>query len=255
MIPIKTPAEIEIMRQVCRGAALVLKYMETLVRPGVSTLEIDDAARDYMAKLGIKSACYGYKVGRLPRFPRHTCISVNEEVVHGIPKRERIIRAGDIVSLDVVVCDNGFFGDNARTVLVEPVSKEVRALCQTSEEALYLGIAQARAGNRVHDISHAIERHVRFGNYGIVDQYVGHGVGREMHEDPQVPCQGTAGTGALLKPGMTLAIEPMINLGTGAVTVLDDRWTAVSRDRKPSAHYEHTVLITDGDAEILTTAD
>ncbi|MDR1497400.1 MAG: type I methionyl aminopeptidase [Puniceicoccales bacterium] len=254
MIPVKTPAEIAIMRQVCRGAALVLQYIESLVRPGVSTLEIDEAARDYMAKLGVESACYGYKVGRLPRFPSYTCISVNEEVVHGIPSRKRIIRQGDVVSLDVVVRDSGFFGDNARTILVEPVSNEVRALCQTGEEALYLGIAQARAGNRVHDISHAIERHVRFGNYGIVDQYVGHGIGREMHEDPQVPNQGAAGTGALLRPGMTIAIEPMINLGTGAVTVLSDRWTAVTKDSKPSVHYEHTVLITDGEAEILTIA-
>ncbi|MDR2844887.1 MAG: type I methionyl aminopeptidase [Puniceicoccales bacterium] len=252
MIPIKTPAEIENMRQVCRAAALVLDHLVGLVKPGVTTLQLDEAARDFMAKLGVESACYNYKVGRLPAFPGYTCISVNEEVVHGIPSKKRVIRKGDIVSLDVVVRDNGFHGDNARTVLVEPVATEVRDLCKATEEALYLGIAQARAGNRVHDISHAIERHVKFGNYGIVEQYVGHGVGRSMHEDPQVPCLGAAGTGPLLKPGMTLAIEPMINLGTGAVTVLEDGWTAVSRDHKPSAHYEHTVLITKDEPEILT---
>lgn len=240
------------MRQVCRAAARVLDQVCLLVKPGVTTLELDEAARDIMAKLGVVSGSYNYKIGRLPPFPGYTCISVNEEVVHGIPSKKRIIRAGDVVSVDVVVQDNGFFGDNARTVLVDPVAEEVRALCATTREALYHGIEQARAGNRVHDISHAIEKHVRFGNYGIVEDYVGHGIGRKMHEDPQVPCLGAAGTGALLKPGMVLAIEPMINLGTGAVTLLDDGWTVVSRDRKPSAHYEHTVLITEGDPEILT---
>lgn len=252
MIPIKTPAEIEIMRQVCRAAALVLEHVAGLVKAGVTTLQLDEAARDYMAKLGVESGSFNYKSGRLPPFPGYTCISVNEEVVHGIPSKKRIIRKGDIVTVDVVVRDNGFHGDNARTILVEPVAQEVRDLCKTTEEALYLGIAQARPGNRVHDISHAIERHVKFGNYGIVEQYVGHGVGRKMHEDPQVPCLGAAGTGALLKPGMTLAIEPMINLGTGVVTILEDGWTAVSRDHKPSAHYEHTVLITENEPEILT---
>jgi methionyl aminopeptidase len=252
MIPIKTPEEIAIMRQVCRAAALVLDNVAKLVKVGVTTAELDLAARDQMAKLGVESGCYNYKIGRNRPFPGYTCISVNEEVVHGIPTTKRKIRPGDIVTLDVVVRDNGFYGDNARTILVEPVAKEVRDLCTATEEALYHGIAQARAGNRVHDISHAIEKHVKFGNYGIVEQFVGHGVGRSMHEDPQVPCLGNAGTGALLKPGMTLAIEPMINLGTGAVTILDDGWTAVSRDRRPSAHYEHTVLITNGEPEILT---
>ncbi|MDR2862937.1 MAG: type I methionyl aminopeptidase [Puniceicoccales bacterium] len=252
MIPIKTAAEITLMRQVCRAAAAVLDELTLLVRPGVTTQELDEAARNIMAAHGVESASLNYKHGR-HRYPAYTCISVNEEVVHGIPGK-RIIHTGDIVSLDVVVRAKGFVGDNARTVLVEPVAADVRALCKTTEEALHVGIAQARPGNRVHDISHAIERHVRFANYGIVEQFVGHGVGRGMHEEPQVPNLGRPGTGALLRPGMTLAIEPMINLGKPAVIVTQDGWTAVTKDGSPSAHYEHTVLITDGEPEILTRA-
>ncbi|MDR2863521.1 MAG: type I methionyl aminopeptidase [Puniceicoccales bacterium] len=250
MIPIKTAAEIALMREVCRAAATVLQRLVPLVQVGVTTQALDDAAKTFMDELGVESASYNYKHGR-HRFPAYTCISVNEEVVHGIPG-PRVIQAGDIVSLDVVVRGKGFVGDNARTVLVEPVAQDVRALCKTTEEALYIALEQARAGNRVHDISHAVQKHVRFGNYGIVEQFVGHGVGRNMHEDPQIPNLGTPRTGALLRPGMTLAIEPMINLGTGDVIVTSDGWTAVTKDRRPSAHYEHTVLITDGAPEILT---
>lgn len=251
MIPIKTSAEIAVMREACRIAAQVLADMVPLVVPGVSTGELDTAAKGFIEKLGAESACYHYKMGRHV-YPAYTCISINEEVVHGIPSPKRVIQPGDIVSLDVVLRYKGFVGDNARTVLVEPVAENVRALCKTTEEALYLGIQQARAGNRVHDISHAIERHVRFGNYGIVEQFVGHGVGRQMHEAPEIPNLGKPGTGDKLRPGMTLAIEPMINLGTGAVVVAPDGWTALTKDRKPSAHYEHTVLITEGYPEILT---
>jgi methionyl aminopeptidase len=254
MIPIKTPDEIAQMREVCRGAALVLKSVAALVRPGVSTLELDLAARDFMATYGVESACYDYRIGRLPRFPGHTCISLNETVVHGIPSARRIIKPGDVVSLDVVVSRKGFIGDNARTVLVEPAGAEVATLCKITEEALYLAIAQARSGNRVHDISHAVERHVKPYNYGIIDSFVGHGVGRQMHEDPQIPNEGQPNTGALLRPGMTLAIEPMIALGTGKTVITSDRWTANTRDGQPAAHYEHTVLITDNEPEILTRA-
>ena len=253
MIPIKNAREIEAMREAGKAAALVLKQVAALVRPGVTTQFLDEAARDIMNAIGVESACYNYKTGRRQHFPGYTCISINEEVVHGIPSAKRTIREGDIVSVDVVIRRNRFIADNAKTVLVEPVAKEVRELCKAAEEALYLGIAQARAGNRVHDISHAIERHIRFSNYGIVDQFVGHGVGRALHEDPQVPNQGTPGTGAILKAGMTLAIEPMINLGTGHTIIAPDGWTALTRDNKPSAHFEHTVLITEGEPEILTT--
>ena len=252
MIPIKTSAEIAVMRDACRIAAQVLEEMALRVAEGVSTYELDQVGRATMERLGAESACYQYKVGRNV-FPAFTCISINDEIVHGIPTQSRIIQSGDIVSLDVVIRYKGFVGDNARTILVEPVADEVKALCKTTEEALYVGIAQARSGNRVHDISHAIERHVRFGNYGIVEQFVGHGVGRRMHEEPQIPNLGRPGTGALLRPGMTLAIEPMINLGTGNLRMAKDGWTALTQDGKASAHFEHTVLITEGDPEILTT--
>ena len=251
MIPIKTSAEIAVMREACRVAAQVLEEMAIAVAPGVSTQYLDQLGKAAMDRLGAESACYKYKVGR-HTYPAYTCISINDEIVHGIPSQLRIIHPGDIVALDVVVRYKGFVGDNARTLLIEPVAEEVRALCKTTEEALYVGIEQARAGNRVHDISHAIECHVRFGNYGIVEQFVGHGVGSRIHEEPQVPNLGRPGTGPVLRPGMTLAIEPMINLGSGDLRIAKDGWTALTRDGKPSAHFEHTVLITEGEPEILT---
>ncbi|MDR2429359.1 MAG: type I methionyl aminopeptidase [Puniceicoccales bacterium] len=251
MIPIKTAAEIAIMREVCLAAAIVLSRMVPLVRAGVTTQELDVAGRDFMKELGVESGSYNYKHGRL-RFPAHTCISVNDEVVHGVPSPCRAIQPGDVVSLDVVVRKKGFSGDNACTVLVEPVSTEVRALCETTREALYAAIDQARAGNRVHDISHAVQRHVRFANYGIVEEYVGHGIGRDLHEAPQIPNFGKPGTGALLRPGMTLAVEPMITLGAADIVLAADGWTVRTKDGKPAAHYEHTILITEGPPEILT---
>ena len=250
MIPIKSADEIEAMRKACRIAAVILDKVCALVAPGVSTYELDLAAKSLMDELGAVSACYNYQVGRL-RFPGYTCISVNEEVVHGIPSLKRVIRPGDIVSVDVTVRVDGFIGDNARTVLVEPVATDIRKLCEVTEEALRLGIAQARAGNRVCDISQAVEKCVSKHKYGIVEKFVGHGVGRGLHEEPQIPNYGRE-IRDLLKPGMTLAIEPMINLGTGRVVDSGDGWTYVTKDRRASAHYEHTVLVTDGAPEILT---
>ena len=250
MIPIKTADEIDAMRVACRTAAVILDKVCKLVAPGVSTYELDLAAKSFMDELGAISACYNYQVGRL-RYPGYTCISVNEEVVHGIPSLKRVIRPGDIVSVDVTVRVNGFIGDNARTVLVEPVPAEIQKLCEVTEQALYLGIAQARAGNRVCDISQAVEKHVSKQKYGIVEKFVGHGVGRGLHEEPQIPNYGKE-IKSVLKPGMTLAIEPMINLGTGRVVDAGDGWTYVTKDRRASAHYEHTVLVTDGEPEILT---
>lgn len=250
MIPVKTPEEIVLMRTACRVAADVLDKVCALVKPGVSTYELDMAAKGFMDELGAVSACYNYKSGS-KRFPGYTCISVNEEVVHGIPSLKRVIREGDIVSVDVTVRVGGYIGDNARTVLVEPVSLPVRKLCELTEEALYLGIAQARAGNRVCDISKAIQKHIAKGGYGIVQKFVGHGVGRDLHEEPQIPNYGSE-VKSRLAPGMTLAIEPMINLGHHDVIDSGDGWTYITRDRRPSAHYEHTVLVTEGDPEILT---
>lgn len=250
MIPIKNAGEIAAMREACRAAAVVLDKVCALVVPGVSTYELDLAAKSFMDEIGATSACYNYANGRL-RFPGYTCISVNEEVVHGIPSLKRVVRPGDIVSVDVTVRVNGFIGDNARTVPVEPVSGEIKKLCEITEQALYLGIAQARSGNRVCDISQAVEKHVSKHRYGIVDRFVGHGVGRGLHEEPQIPNYGRE-VKSVLKPGMTLAIEPMINLGTGRVVDSGDGWTYVTKDRRPSAHYEHTVLVTEGEPEILT---
>lgn len=251
MIPVKTDAEIAVMREACRIAATVLNETAKLTAVGVSTGELDLAAKEFIEKFGAESACFNYKSGR-NRFPAYTCISVNEEVVHGIPSPARIIKSGDIVSLDVVIRYKGFVGDNARTILVGDVPPAVRELCKITEESLYVAIQYARPGNRVGDISSAVEKYIRPHNYGIVEQFVGHGVGRSMHEEPQIPNTGRAGTGDKLRAGMTLAIEPMINLGTGAVLIAPDGWTAYAKDRKPSAHYEHTILVTDGEPEILT---
>ena len=177
---------------------------------------------------------------------------MNEEIVHGIGTMRRTILAGDVVSIDVVVRHRGFIGDNARTVLIEPTVEENAALIDATCESLNYAISFARAGNRVGDISNAVERFIKRHNYGIVREFVGHGVGKTMHELPQIPNFGRRGSGSLLKPGMCLAIEPMINLGSGKIDMLEDGWTAVTRDRKPSAHFEHTVLVTNGEPEILT---
>lgn len=250
MIPVKTPEEIVRMRRACAIAADILDRVCALVKPGVSTYELDMAAKGVMDELGAVSACFNYRSGS-KRFPGYTCISVNEEVVHGVPSLKRIVREGDIVSVDVTVRVDGFIGDNARTVLVEPVSVPVRKLCELTEQALYEGVAQAVPGNRVCDISKAIQRHIAKGGYGIVRKFVGHGVGRDLHEEPQIPNYGSE-VKDLLAPGMTLAIEPMINMGHHDVVDSGDGWTYVTRDRRPSAHYEHTVLVTEGAPEILT---
>lgn len=251
MIPIKSPAEIERMRDACRIAAHVLEVMKTHVREGVSTYELDQIARNLMMEEGATSACYQHQIGNR-RFPSYTCISVNEEVVHGIASLQRVLQRGDVVALDVTVVYQGFIGDNASTVRVGEVAPEIDRLVRVTEEAMYEGIAQARSGHRVGDISHAVQRYVESRGFSVVREFVGHGVGRSMHEEPQIPNFGRKGKGELLKPGMTLAIEPMVNLGRHEVDVLADGWTVVTRDRRPSAHFEHTVLVTTGDPEILT---
>ncbi len=251
MIPIKTTEEIARMRDACRVAATILEAMKAHVREGVSTYELDQIARDLMLDEGAVSACYNYQIGR-KTFPSHTCISVNEEVVHGIASPKRLLREGDVVALDVTVVYRGFIGDNACTVCVGEVEPSVNQLVKVTEGALHAGIKQARSGGRVGDISHAIQRHVEDRGLSVVREFVGHGVGRSMHEEPQIPNFGRRGAGPKLLPGMTLAIEPMVNAGRHEVEVLSDGWTVVTRDRRPSAHFEHTVLITSGDPEILT---
>lgn len=246
MIPIKSANEIQRMRASCAAAAEVLEIIGAMCVPGVTTKELDEAAGEWIKKLGGKSPFLGYK-----GFPCHTCISVNEEVVHGIAGKRRV-QYGDIVSLDVGIILDGYVGDNARTFAVGVVKPRTQELLRVTEKALYAGIGQARPGNRVGDISHAVQTLVEASGFSVVREFVGHGVGRKMHEDPQIPNFGRAKEGPKLKPGMTLAIEPMVNGGTYEVQMLSDGWTVVSADGQPSAHFEHTVLVTEGEAEILT---
>ena len=246
MIPINSASDIERMRAACRAAAEVMRAVAALIRPGRTTKELDEAAAELIRQRGGKSPFLGYK-----GFPGHICVSVNEEVVHGIPSQRRV-QYGDIVSLDVGIVLDGFVGDNATTVAVGVVPVRVQELLEATQDGLRAGIAAARPGNRVGDISHAVQTTVEARGFSVVREFVGHGVGRKMHEEPQIPNFGSAGTGPKLKPGITLAIEPMINLGGYAVRMLNDGWTVVTADGSPSAHFEHTVLVTERDAEILT---
>ena len=251
MIPIKNDIEIQAMREACKIAATVLNRLCLVVEAGMNTYDLDQLAKKYIEGFGAKSACYNYKVGSR-RFPAYTCISVNEEVIHGIGSLSRVLEEGDIVTFDVCVSYNGFIGDNARTVLIGPVATEVAELVQVTEKALYHGIGLARPLKRIGDISFAIQQHVESSGFSVVRDFVGHGVGRSMHEEPQIPNFGRKHTGPKLKPGMTLAIEPMVNSGSSEVKYGPDGWTALACDGKPTAHFEHTVLITEGEAEILT---
>jgi methionyl aminopeptidase len=250
-IPIKDKAGIAKMREACAIAAEVLARLQPMVRPGITTQDLEEAGRDLIARRGARSACYGYQHGSR-RYPAYTCISVNEEVVHGIPTFKRVLREGDIVSLDIVVEYQGYVGDNAATVPVAAVSPQIAKLLSVSRTALDLGIQQAQVGNRIGDISHAIQSHVEANGFSVVRDMVGHGVGIAMHEPPEIPNFGRAGSGERIKPGMTLAIEPMVNLGGYRTKVLADGWTVVTADQKPSAHFEHTVLTTGSGPEILT---
>lgn len=254
MIPIKSESEIQSMRDACRIAATVLDRLCRIVAPGVNTYDLDQEGRKLLAGMDARSACFGYQVGN-KRFPAYTCLSVNDEIVHGIGDLRRILREGDLVSVDVCVEYKGFIGDNARTIGVGTISEENQALLQRSEESLYKGIDEARPSNRVGAISNAVERHIRPFGYGIIRDFVGHGVGRSMHEPPQIPNFGPRHRGDRLKPGMTLAIEPMVALGRPQVVMADDGWTALTIDGSPAAHFEHTVLVTGGDPEILTVPD
>ncbi len=251
MIPIKNNTEIQKMREACQVAAIVLDQLAACVEAGVSTYDLDQLGKKFMAELGADSACFNYEVGS-KCYPAYTCISINEEVVHGIGRLDRTLKLGDCVSLDVVVRYQGFIGDNARTVVIPPASEQVNHLVDSTEAALDYAIKYTKPGNRVGDISNAVQRFVEKRQLAVVRDFVGHGVGRSMHEEPQIPNFGQKGSGPKLKPGMTLAIEPMINLGSSQVEIAEDGWTVLTRDRKPSAHFEHTVLICPNGAEILT---
>ncbi len=246
MIVIKNEREIRAMREACAVASEVLDAVCGFVTPGVTTRDIDQFAADRIAIYGAKSAFLGYR-----GYPCHMCISVNEQVVHGLSGTRRI-QFGDILSLDVGVVLNGFIGDNARTVPAGACDIEAQKLIDVTEKALYEGISKAVAGNRVRDISSAIQTLVEANGMSVVREFVGHGVGRSMHEEPQIPNYVDGTSSPKLRAGMTLAIEPMVNLGRAGVEILKDGWTVVTRDRKPSAHFEHTVLVNDGSPEILT---
>ncbi|MEI6344664.1 MAG: type I methionyl aminopeptidase [Verrucomicrobiota bacterium] len=245
-IPIKTSAEIEKMRASGRAAATILARLSGLVQPGFTTGEIDAKAAEWMAELGCRSAFLGYR-----NFPGQTCLSVNEEVVHGIGGSRRL-EYGDIIKIDVGVVLNGWIGDTATTVFCGVVNPETERLCLATKKILDSAIPYAVAGRRLGDLSHHIESEALREGFSVVREFVGHGVGRRLHEEPQIPNYGRRGSGPKLKPGMTLAIEPMINLGEEGVRILEDGWTVVTSDGKPSAHFEHTVLITENEPEVLT---
>jgi methionyl aminopeptidase len=245
-IILKSPQEIEKMRRANRVVAEILQEVKAAARPGVKTRELDELAVGLLEKRGARSAFKGYS-----GYPAVLCTSVNEEVVHGIPS-DRVLKDGDILSLDFgAVCDD-YYGDAAITVPVGTIPEEARLLLRVTEEALYKGIEKARPGNHVGDISAAVQRHVESLGFSAVRDFVGHGIGRFMHERPQVPNFGVPGRGVRLKAGMTLAIEPMINAGGYEVVVLDDGWTAVTKDRSLSAHFEHSVAITENGPYILS---
>jgi methionyl aminopeptidase len=251
MIPIKNAEAIKRMRDACAIAATVLARLKEQVRPGITTYDLDQIGRDLITALGARSACHGYQL-HSRRYPAYTCLSVNEEVVHGIGSLKRILRDGDILSLDVVVEYNGYIGDNALTVPIGAIPPRTAELLKVTAEALQIGIKQAVPGNRIGDISHAVQNFVEAHGFSVVREMVGHGVGRAMHEEPQIPNFGRRNSGDKIKPGMTLAIEPMVNLGRHEVRTLSDGWTVVTTDGSPSAHFEHTVLTTESAPEILT---
>ncbi|HEY2614637.1 MAG TPA: type I methionyl aminopeptidase, partial [Chthoniobacterales bacterium] len=240
MIPIKSPKEIERMRQACRTAREILERVSELVRPGITTREVDDAAADLMQERGVKSAFLGYRLGHRV-FPGNICISLNDEIVHGIGSQRRV-QYGDIVKLDIGVIEDGWVGDTASTVAVGMIDERTERLLRVTQSALSRAIEIASEGVRLGDVCAAIEELAVGDGFSVVREFVGHGVGRKLHEEPQVPNYGKRGSGPRLKAGMTLAIEPMINSGAAAVKLLDDGWTVCTADGMPSAHFEHTVL-------------
>lgn len=245
-IIIKSKRELEVMRSAGRVVALVLTVLRDAVRPGMKTKELDAIAGQELVKLGARSTFKGYR-----GFPANVCVSVNDEIVHGIPS-DRVLNEGDIVSLDFGVAVDGFQGDAAITVGVGEISPEAKRLMETTQGALKAGIAQARVGGRLGDISAAIQHYAESRHYGVIREYTGHGIGQEMHEDPQIPNFGEPGTGPELKAGMTLALEPMVSIGDWRTRVAGDRWTVLTVDGSLAAHYEHTIAVTDKGPQILT---
>lgn len=254
MVDIKSKREIEQMREACRVTALVHKEIEKVIKPGMTTLELDKIAEKVIRENGGIPAEKGYPSYQkgVPAFPGSICVSINDEVIHGIPSERTKIKDGDIVSVDLVVEKNGFNGDAARTYLVGQVSNEAKRLVEVTKQAFFEGIKYARAGNRLGDVCHAIGAFVEKNGYSVVREFQGHGIGRSMHEDPGIPNYGKPGKGIKLEPGMTLAIEPMVIQGRPDILELDDGWTIITEDGSLAAHYENTILITEKEPEILT---
>jgi methionyl aminopeptidase len=247
MIILKSLQEIEKIRKACLIVADVLEAVSGMVRPGVTTQALDEFAERFIVAAGAKPAFKGYR-----GYPKTLCTSVNNEVIHGIPSKGTVLKQGDIISIDVGTIVDGFYGDAAITIPVGTITPEAERLLRVTEESLLRGIAQAQVGNRLYDISHAVQKHVESNGYSVVREFVGHGIGRSLHEDPQLPNFGDPGQGPKLKPGMVLAIEPMVNVGGYATVTQEDNWTAVTADGSLSAHFEHTIAVMPDGPWILT---
>lgn len=255
MISIKSEKEIKLMEDVCKIVAKFYEELEKEIKPGISTLELDAKAERIMRALGGVPAQIGYDPGirGVPPYRHSTCISVNDEVIHGIPTKNKILKEGDLVSVDTVALKNGFNGDAARTFICGgKTSKDAQRLVDVTKQAFFEGIKFAKPGNRIGDISHAIGEFVAKNGYSVVREFEGHGIGREMHEEPEVPNYGKAGRGPRLEPGMTIAVEPMVIMGKPNILELEDGWTIVTEDGSLAAHYENTILITKNEPKILT---
>ena len=247
MIIKKSTREIGLMREAGRIVALAHQEVQKHIKPGISTLELDRIVEQVIRANGATPSFKGYN-----GFPGSICATINEVVIHGIPKATTILKDGDIIAIDIGACYKGYHGDSAWSYYVGKINPNDEKLMNVTKEALYKGLEQAKPGNRLGDISAAIGKYAKSYGYGVVEEFTGHGVGRNLHEDPAIPNYGIPNTGPLLQPGMTLAIEPMINAGTKKVKILSDGWTTITSDRKKSAHFEHTILITDDGCEILT---
>ncbi len=254
MVTIKSKKEIEFMKEVCKVVANVYEELEKKIKPGMTTWELDQIAENKMRSLGAIPAQKGYDIGirGVPPFPASICVSINDEVIHGIPSKDRIIQDGDVVSIDTVALKNGYNGDAARTFIVGKTSKDAERLVKVTKQAFFEGIKYAKVGNRIGDVCHAIGEYVHSQGYSVIKEFQGHGIGKEMHEDPGIPNYGKAGRGIRLEPGMTLAIEPMVIAGKPNILELDDGWTIITEDGSLAAHYENTILITEKEPEILT---
>ncbi len=249
-ISIKSEREIQLMRETCKLAANTLQFIEPYIKPGISTEDINKLCHDYIVEHGAYPSCLNYN-----GFPKSICTSVNQVICHGIPSKRDVLKDGDIVNVDVTTYLNKFHGDTNRTFFVGTIDPKIEHLVQTTYRCLYAGINEVRPGGHIGDIGEVIEQIAHAEGYSVVEEYCGHGIGREFHEEPQIIHFGPAGVGTMMKPGMTFTIEPMINLGTRFNQVLKDKWTVVTKDGKPSAQFEHTILVTETGYEILTLPD